>query len=106
MPANTGVMNRNLSPLGALAFSIGTSLGYGTIFVASNIYLMQAGPAGSMIGLIIGAIIMLTICKNYAYLIEQFPKAGGAYTYSKEVFGHDHGFLTAWFLVLTYFSLL
>ncbi len=106
MPANTGGMTRNLSPLSAFAFSIGTSLGYGTIFVASNIYLMQAGPAGCTIGLIIGAILMLAICKNYTYLIEQYPKAGGAYTYSKEVFGHDHAFLTAWFLVLTYFSLL
>ncbi len=106
MPANTGGMTRNLSPLGALAYSLGTSLGYGTIFVASNIYLMQAGPAGCTIGLSIGAIIMLAICKNYTYLLEQFPKTGGAYTYSKEVFGHDHAFLTAWFLILTYFSLL
>ncbi len=106
MPANTRGMTQNLSPLGATSFSIGTSLGYGTIFVASNIYLLEAGPAGSAIGLIIGAAIMFLISKNYAYLIEQFPQAGGAYTYTKEVFGYDYGFLTAWFLILAYFSLL
>ena len=32
--------------------------------------------------------------------------AGGAYSFAKNAFGHDYGFLTAWFLVLTYFTIL
>ncbi|MBO4793078.1 MAG: amino acid permease [Deltaproteobacteria bacterium] len=95
-----------LSSLGALAFSIGTSLGWGAMVVISDTYLMKAGPMGSVLGLIAGAMIMLIISRNYAYMIHHFPKAGGAYTYSKETFGHDHAFLTAWFLILTYFTVL
>ena len=97
---------KNLSMLGAWAFAIGTSIGWGSLVVTNNSYLGQAGPIGSVIGIVIGAIIMLIISRNYAYLMSAYPDSGGAYTYSKEVFGHDHGFLTAWFLALTYLAIL
>ena len=104
MPVNMRIKTPALSPLGAVAFSIGTSLGWGAMVVISDTYLMKAGPMGSVLGLIAGAMIMLIISRNYAYMIYHFPKAGGAYTYSKEAFGHDHAFLTAWFLILTYLT--
>ncbi|MBQ9003989.1 MAG: APC family permease, partial [Eggerthellaceae bacterium] len=94
-----------LTPVGAWALALGTAIGWGSLVVTSNSYLLQAGPWGSIIGLLIGAVIMLVIARNYHYMINCFPDAGGAYTYSKEVFGHDHGFLTAWFLGLTYIAM-
>ena len=96
---------KNVSPLGAWALSLGTSIGWGSLVVTSKTYLLQAGPLGSVIGMIIGGLIMIVISRNYHYLIGNYPDAGGAYTYSKEVFGYDHGFLTAWFLALTYLSI-
>ena len=95
-----------LSPTGAWAFAIGTSIGWGSLVVTSNTYLAQAGPLGSTLGMVAGALIMLVISRNYAYMMNCFPEAGGAYAYSREVFGGDHGFLTAWFLALTYFAML
>ncbi len=94
-----------ISKLGAWALAIGTAIGWGSFVVMSNSYLAEAGPLGSGIGLIIGAVIMVVISKNYHYMINCFPDAGGAYAYSKEAFGYDHGFLTAWFLGLTYFAM-
>ena len=84
----------------------GTSVGWGSLVVTSNTYLAQAGPWGSVLGLILGTVIMVVISKNYAYLIHSFPEPGGAYAYSRDVFGYDHGFLTGWFLALTYFAML
>ena len=49
---------------------------------------------------------MLIMSKNYAYLINAFPEAGGAFTYARELFGYDHGFLVSWFLALTYLAML
>ncbi|MBQ9167808.1 MAG: amino acid permease [Oscillospiraceae bacterium] len=98
--------DRYLSPADVWAFAIGTSTGWGSLVVTNNAYLAQAGPLGSTLGMIAGAIIMLVISRNYAYLMNAYPEAGGAYTYSKELFGYDHGFLTAWFLVLTYLAML
>ena len=99
-------LTKNLSPLGAWAFAIGTSIGWGSLVVTNNAYLAQAGPLGSVIGMIVGGIVMLIIAKNYSYLMHAYPDSGGAYTYSKEVFGYDHGFLNAWFLALTYLAIL
>jgi len=99
-------LTRNLSPLGAWAFSIGTSIGWGSLVVTSNTYLAQAGPLGSTFGMIAGGLIMLVIAANYAYLMNVYPDAGGAYHYASEILGHDHGFLTAWFLSLTYLAIL
>lgn len=95
-----------LSPLGAWAFALGTSIGWGSLVVTSNTYLAKGGIAGSVIGLLLGAMIMLIISFNYAYMIKCYPGSGGVYDYCKEAFGYDHGFLTAWFLVLTYLAML
>ena len=99
-------LSPHLSPPGAWAFAIGTSIGWGSMFITGNTYLPTAGPIGTVLGLVVGALIMLVVARNYHYMIECYPGAGGAYTYSKEVFGNDRGFLTAWFLALTYFAML
>ena len=91
--------------ISAWALSVGTAIGWGSMFVTSNTYLMQAGPLGTIFGLVIGALIMIVIGRNYHYMMNCFPDAGGAYTYAKEVFGYDHGFVAAWFLSLTYISI-
>lgn len=101
--ANSG-LRPYMTPAGAWALSIGTAIGWGSLVITSSTYLSQAGPLGSTLGLVIGALIMLVIAQNYHYLINCFPEAGGAYTYAKEAFGYDHGFLTAWFLALTYLA--
>ena len=96
----------SLSVFEAWAFSIGTAIGWGSLVVTANTYLAKAGPVGSVLGLIIGAVIMLIMSRNYYYLMEIHPDGGGAYTYVKEQFGYDHGFLTAWFLSLVYLAIL
>lgn len=99
-------LDEHLSLKGALAFSIGTSVGWGSLVVTCNTYLAKAGPLGSVLGLICGAAVMLIISRNYAVLMRTFPEAGGAYAYSRDVFGFDYGFLTAWFLAMTYLAIL
>ena len=95
-----------ISPAGAWAFAIGTSIGWGSLVVTSNTYLSQAGILGSILGMVLGAAAMLIISRNYAYLMQCYPEAGGAYTYAKEVYGYDHGFLAAWFVSITYLAIL
>ena len=43
--------------------------------------------------------------KKY-YLMNKYPDGGGAYTYTKLAFGYDHGFVSAWFLILTYIAII
>jgi len=110
MDSIEGAKNRTLTPYvsapAAWALALGTSIGWGSLIVTSNTYLVQAGPAGSIAGLLIGAVIMIVIARNYHYMLNCFPDSGGAYTYAKEAFGYDQGFLAAWFLALTYGAML
>ena len=103
---NENRLSPYISPIGAWALSLGTAIGWGSLVVTSTSYLSQAGPAGSIAGLLIGVAVMLLIASNYHYMMNAFPDAGGAYAYAKETFGYDYGFLASWFLFLTYSAIL
>lgn len=103
-PAKKG-LDRYITPLGIWAISIGTAVGWGSFVVTGNAYLSKAGPLGSTLGLLIGALVMFVVARNYHYMMAVHPDAGGAYTYTKAAFGFDYGFLTAWFLALTYVAI-
>jgi len=94
-----------MSQTGVWALSLGTSIGWGSLVITSTTYLSKAGPLGSTLGLILCAVIMIIIGRNYHYLMNIVPEAGGAYAFARESFGYDHGFLTAWFLALTYLAI-
>ena len=107
--STVGSKNR-LSPYmsapAAWAFSLGTSIGWGSLVITSNTYLAHAGPMGSVMGIIIGGLIMIVISRCYHYLMNRYPYAGGVYSYAREILSYDHGFFVAWFLTLTYLAIL
>lgn len=94
-----------LSPLGAWAFALGTAVGWGSLVITANTYLVQAGPMGSVLGLLVGFAIMLIVSRNYHYMLKDRPDCGGVYAFTRDTFGYDHGVLTAWFLSLTYIAM-
>ena len=91
-----------MSPLTVLAFAVGTSVGWESLVVTSNTYLKQAGPWGSVFGLLIGAAIMLLVSWNYHYLANKYPEGTGVYFFTKQVFGYDRAFLISWYVFLLY----
>ena len=52
------------------------------------------------------AVLMMIIAANYGYLMNLHGSSGGAFTYTSEAFGYDHGFLAAWFLILAYVAVM
>ncbi|MGX8699079.1 MAG: amino acid permease, partial [bacterium] len=94
-----------LSPLAVWALSVGSAIGWGSLVVTSRTYLSQAGPLGSVLGLLIGFIMMLFVANHYHVLANRYPGTGGMYNYVKHVFGYDRAFLVFWFLFLTYISI-
>lgn len=63
------------------------------------------GTVGEHLGLLIDMALMLVICRNFSFMASRYPRAGGIYDYTKEVFGYDRAFLVFWFLSLTYISI-
>ena len=102
---NNARLKRYLSPLAAWAMSFGCAVGWGAFVMPGTTFLPVAGPLGTLIGLAVGAAAMFLIGRNYHYLIQHFPEAGGAYGYVKRVCGHDHGYICGWFLILTYIAI-
>ena len=106
--ANTGA--RRISPYlsapGAWALAFGCSVGWGAFVMPGTTFLPLAGSAGTAIGIIAGALVMLVLAVNYHYLMNRYQDGGGTYTYTKNSFGYDHGFLSAWFLILTYIAII
>jgi len=99
--------NKKVSALGALSLSIGTSIGWGSFVVTGSSFLNNAGPLGSVIGIVIGALIMIVLAYNYHYMMNKYPDSnGGIYTFAKNTIGGDHAFLVAWFLIITYAAIL
>ena len=94
-----------LSPLAVWALSVGSAIGWGSLVVTSSSYLTQAGPMGSIIGLLIGFVMMLMVSNHYHYLANRYPGTGGLYNYVKFIFGYDRAFLIAWFMFLIYISI-
>ncbi|MBO4897160.1 MAG: amino acid permease [Clostridia bacterium] len=107
MKSNSSVQELKpiLSPLTVLAFAVGTSVGWGSLVVTSNTYLKQAGPWGTVLGLLTGAAIMLLVCLNYHYLANRYPEGTGVYFFTKKIFGYDRAFLISWFVFLLYASI-
>ena len=102
---NTTGLKPYLSPLAVWALSVGSAIGWGSLVVTSSTYLSQAGPLGSILGLLIGFAMMLMVSSNYSFLANRYPGTGGLYNYVKYIFGYDRAFLIAWFMFLIYISI-
>ena len=87
------------------ALSVGSAIGWGSLVVTSRTYLSQAGPMGSILGLLIGLVMMLMVANHYHFLANRYPGTGGLYNYVKYIFGYDRAFLAAWFMFLIYISI-
>ncbi|MEE0026852.1 MAG: amino acid permease, partial [Atopobiaceae bacterium] len=94
-----------LSPLAVWALSVGSAIGWGSLVVTSSTYLAQAGPMGSILGLLVGFVMMLMVSSHYSFMATRYPGTGGLYNYVKYIFGYDRAFLVGWYLFLVYISI-
>lgn len=98
-------LKKELSPLHVWALAFGCIIGFGAFLLPGNSFLIKAGPLGTAVAMIIAALLMIIIACNYHFMINQYPIAGGEFTYTTNVFGKLNGFICAWFLGLSYMVL-
>lgn len=98
-------LSRSLSPLNVWSLALGSIIGWGAFVMPGNLFLESAGPLGTAIGLGIGALIMIIISLSYGYMIQRYPVAGGEFAYTYKSYGKHHAFICAWFLGLSYLSI-
>ena len=98
-------LDRYLSPVDVWAIAFGCMVGWGVFAMPGTTFLPVAGPAGTLIAMLLGMLFMLIIGYNISYLMGRSAVTGGVYSYTKEAFGRDHAFLSSWFLCLSYLTI-
>ena len=98
-------LDRYLKPWDVWAIAFGCMVGWGVFAMPGTTFLPVAGPAGTLISMLLGMAFMLVIGWNFSYLMGRSPMTGGVYSYTKEAFGRDHAFLCSWFLCLSYLTI-
>ena len=99
-------IGRHLSMLSAWGLSFGLAVGWGAFVMPGAEFLPSAGPLGTVVGIVVGALAMAIIGWNYHRMVTTLPGPGGAYLYAQRAFGSDYGYLAAWSLTLAYMAIL
>ena len=68
---NPNILKQYLSPIQVWALSLGCAVGWGSFIMPGTTFLPKAGPLGTALGLILGAVVMYIIGVNYYYLIKK-----------------------------------
>ena len=104
-PEQPKALDRYLSRIDVWALAFGCMVGWGVFAMPGTTFLPVAGPAGTVLAMLIGMAIMLVIAGNFSFLMGRSSLTGGVYSYTKEAFGRDHAFLSSWFLCLSYLTI-
>lgn len=97
-------LTKTLKPSWVFAIALGSSVGWGA-FILPGDWIGESGPLGAMIGLLIGALIMMIIASSYGVMIKKFPVSGGGFTYAFIAAGKIWAYICGWFLSLGYISI-
>lgn len=99
-------MQKDISKIGIIALAVGAIIGWGAFVLPGELFIKEIGVLNSIIGLFCGAILMIIIEKSYQYMYNKHIISGGEFLYAYKVFGKKIGFITGWFLMLAYLSII
>ena len=77
--------NRYLSFAGALALSFGYAVGWGAFVLPGSMFLPNAGPAGTIIGFLIGTVAIAVLAFNFHKATTHIQSSGGTYGFITKV---------------------
>ena len=101
MSGNNREFNKVLNPLDILVTAFGAMIGWGWV-VSTGGWLSSAGTLGTVIGFIIGGIMIFFVGLTYSELTTSMPSVGGERVFSYKAFGPIGSFICTWFLILSY----
>lgn len=99
-------LQRVMRPVDVWGLALGAIIGWGCFVLPGTAFLPKAGPGGTAMGMLIGALLIIVIAVSYGYLIRKFPISGGEFIYAKEAFGKRNAFVCGWAMILAYWSLI
>lgn len=92
---------RVMSVTDILVVAFGAMIGWGWV-VSSGRWIQNAGVIGTVLGFVIGGIMIYFVGMTYAELTPAMPKVGGEHVFSYKAFGPTGSFICTWALILSY----
>ena len=83
----TNSKEKYLTSLDVWAMAFGCMVGWGAFVMPGSTFLPVAGPAGTIISMAIGLVVMLVIGSCISFLMTRSSGAGGIYVYTREALG-------------------
>ncbi|MEH1739371.1 APC family permease [Fusobacterium varium] len=99
-------MSKKITKFGVVSLAVGAIIGWGAFILPGELFIKEIGILNSIIGLFIGAVIMIIIETNYQYMMNICPVSGGEIAYVYRAFGRKQAFITGWFLALAYLCII
>ena len=91
-----GANKRKLSLFDGIMLVMGSMIGSGIFIVSADIMRNLGSGYWLIVVWLITGVMTVAAAISYGELSSMFPKAGGQYTYLKEIFGKMMGFLYGW----------
>ncbi len=96
---------KTLSPIQVCSLALGSIVGWGCFVLPGDLFLPSSGPIGTLLGFLIGALLISFVGVCYSYMLKHAPVAGGAFTYAYVGYGSSASFICGWSLVIGYIAI-
>lgn len=93
--------NKVMSTTDILVVAFGAMIGWGWV-VSSGRWIQNAGVLGTVIGFVIGGLLIFFVGLTYAELTPAIPNVGGEHVFSYRAFGPTGSYICTWALILSY----
>ncbi len=97
-------LEKKLNPLNVWALAFGCIIGWGSFVNPGKKFLPNSGTLGTIIAMVLGALIMIIIAMSYSYMVPKYPEAGGEFTFTKRCIGNRSAYICGWFLLAAYLT--
>lgn len=84
-----------------LALAFGAIIGWGWVVLSGSL-IDQAGTLGSMLAVLLGAVMVTLVGFTYAELTSALPRAGGELAFTYRALGPTWSWICGWALILAY----
>lgn len=98
---NNTELNKVLNTGDVLVVAFGAMIGWGWV-ISSGQWITNGGILGTVIGFVIGGIMIYFVGLCYAELTTSFPKCGGEHVFSYKAFGPVVSYICTWSVILSY----
>ena len=101
MDVNKSKFNPVLRSGDVLVVAFGAMIGWGWV-VSSGQWIQEGGIIGTILGFLIGGVMIYFVGLCYAELTTAMPKCGGEHVFSFKAFGPIGSYICTWAIILSY----